>query len=167
MNRFHRFPLTRLRILRAKELLIPFSTAAFLLFLFFFPLTKSLLQRQRLAEGLRDGAFSKSRKRFNCSRSDKKPSSRFTCVLCLPVRMRERSSNVSSPSDDVRLHFLSLNKTHFIFSLSQLLQGLMGPPGRDGLAGPRGEPVSHFPSFFFFSAVWLGKVIRRSKVALG
>lgn len=23
----------------------------------------------------------------------------------------------------------------------------MGPPGRDGLAGPRGEPVSHFPSF--------------------
>lgn len=23
----------------------------------------------------------------------------------------------------------------------------MGPPGREGLAGPRGEPVSHFPSF--------------------
>lgn len=27
----------------------------------------------------------------------------------------------------------------------------MGPPGRDGLAGPRGEPVSHFPSFLVLS----------------
>lgn len=26
------------------------------------------------------------------------------------------------------------------------LQGSMGPPGREGLSGPRGEPVSHFQS---------------------
>lgn len=37
--------------------------------------------------------------------------------------------------------FLLIKLSIFLF-----LQGLMGPPGREGLAGPRGEPVSHFQS---------------------
>lgn len=31
------------------------------------------------------------------------------------------------------------------------LQGLRGPPGPEGLLGPRGEPVSHFPSLAWLS----------------
>lgn len=41
----------------------------------------------------------------------------------------------------------------------------MGPPGRDGLAGLRGEPVSHFPSFLVPSG--LGSYMPETKWLLG